>query len=286
MTILDGKAYAENSKDELKRFIKDETKDRDRMPKLVIISVGDDPASQVYVRNKERACAEVGIECEVIRFTADVKRTALVNEIDYQNHNADTDGIILQLPLPKRFTAESIIKCIAPEKDVDCLTERNLGKLYNLGFCTNQPCTPHAVMSLLWHYNIKARGKHVVILGRSNLVGRPLAVIMSSPLVDATVTLCHSQTQNLPELCRQADILISAIGKPRFVTADMVKPEAVVIDVGINRDENGKLCGDVDFENVAPLASYITPVPGGVGPVTVAQLLWNTFNSYLRRIEE
>lgn len=279
--IIDGKAHVEHSNQLLKSMIQDKVKDRS--PKLVIISVGDNPASKVYMRNKAKACEKVGIECELVHFNTGVKQSALVEEIDYQNHRGDVDGIIVQLPLPEGYSTEYIINQISPQKDVDCLTEANLGKLYNVNFLTRMPCTPNAVLDLLWENNITVAGKRVVILGRSNLVGKPLAVIMSSRFVDATVTLCHSQTENLADICRTADILISAVGKPRFVTADMVKPGAVVIDVAINRDENGKLCGDVDFDNVAPRTSAITPVPGGVGPVTVSCLLWNTYNAYLQR---
>lgn len=281
MMLIDGKAHAKHSNLLLKSMMQDKVKGRS--PKLVIISVGENPASKVYMRNKAKACEEVGIECEIVHFNAGINQYALIDEIKYQNIRGDVDGIIVQLPLPEGFQTEYIINQITPPKDVDCLTEANLGKLYNVNFFTRMPCTPNAVMDLLWENDIPIQGKHVVILGRSNLVGKPLAVIMSSGFVDATVTLCHSQTKNLAEICRTADILISAVGKPKLVTADMVKPGAVVIDVAINRGEDGKLYGDVDFENVAPLTSAITPVPGGVGPVTVNCLLWNTFNAYLAR---
>ena len=281
MKIIDGKAHAERSNELLKSMI--QFKAKSRSPKLVIVSVGENPASKVYMRNKAKACEEMGIDCELVHFNAGIKQSALVEEIKYQNIRGDVDDIIVQLPLPEGYQTEYIINHIAPQKDVDCLTEANLGKLFNVNFFSRMPCTPNAVMDLLWENDIPIQGKHVVILGRSNLVGKPLATIMSSRFVDATVTLCHSQTKNLAEICRTADILISAVGKPRLVTADMVKPGAVVIDVAINRGEDGKLCGDVDFENVAPLASAITPVPGGVGPVTVNCLLWNTFNAYLAR---
>lgn len=281
MRLIDGKAHAEHSNQLLKSMMQDKVKGRS--PKLVIVSVGENPASKVYMRNKAKACEEVGIECELVHFNAGVKQSALVEEIKYQNIRGDVDGIIVQLPLPEGYQTEYVINQITPQKDVDCLTETNLGKLFNVNFFTRMPCTPNAVMDLLWENNIPVAGKRVVILGRSNLVGKPLVTIMSSRFVDATVTLCHSQTENLADICRSADILISAVGKPRFVTADMVKPGAVVIDVAINRDENGKLCGDVDFDNVAPLTSAITPVPGGVGPVTVSCLLWNTYNAYLAR---
>lgn len=249
-------------------------------PGLAVILVGDDPASAVYVRNKKKACAEVGIESFEYRLDASTTNEQLLELIDELNARADVDGILCQLPLPKHLDEAAVIDRISPEKDVDCFHKINVGKtmLGEKGFL---PCTPAGVMELLKYYEIPIEGKECVIVGRSNIVGKPQALLMLRE--NATVTVCHSRTKELDKICKRADILVAAIGKAKFITADMVKDEAVVVDVGMNRDENGKLCGDVDFEGVEAKASYITPVPGGVGPMTITMLLENTLTAAKQR---
>ena len=263
--ILDGKKLADEM---LNDFQSRETKKKD----LVIISIGDDPASAVYVRNKIRACNKCGIIALHINLPDSVSKGKVLDLIDEFNDDPFTGGIILQLPIPKHFDAQHLINRISPEKDVDGLSFASQSSLYT-GLPGHRPCTAEGVIKLIDFYNIETKGKHVVIVGRSDLVGRPLSVWLSNKTRNATVTLCNSYTTNLKDICKQADILISAVGFPKLISADMVKKGAVVIDVGINRDENGKLCGDVDFENVKEVASAITPVPGGVGPLTVAMLI-------------
>ena len=266
-TILDGKKHDDEILDGFRR--------RERKKKdLVIISIGDDPASAVYVRNKIRACSKCGITSLHITLPDNVSEGRVSDIINEFNNNPFTGGIILQLPIPKNLNAQLLINRISPEKDVDGLSLDNMGNLYT-GMAGHRPCTAKGIIKLIDYYNIETKGKHVVIIGRSDLVGKPLSVWLSSKLRNATVTLCNSYTPNLKDICKQADILISAVGLPKLVTADMVKKDAVVIDVGINRDENGKLCGDVDFASVKDVASAITPVPGGVGPMTVAMLIDN-----------
>lgn len=239
---------------------------------LVIISIGNDPASEVYVRNKIRACAKCNTVSHHINLPANVLESKVLSIIDRFNEDPSVGGIILQLPIPNHLNALYLINRVKPEKDVDGLSLANMGALYT-GMPGHRPCTAEGVIRLIDSYNIETRGKHVVIIGRSDLVGRPLAVLLSDKHRNATVTLCNSCTHNLKEICKQADILISAVGFPKLITADMVKEDAFVIDVGINRDENGKLCGDVDFGIVKEIAYGITPVPGGVGPLTVATLI-------------
>lgn len=263
--ILDGKKLADEM---LNDFQSRETKKKD----LVIISIGDDPASAVYVRNKIRACNKCGIIALHINLPDSVSEGKVLDLIDEFNDDPFTGGIILQLPIPKHFDAQYLINRISPNKDVDGLSFTSQSSLYT-GLPGHRPCTAKGVMKLIEHYGIETKGKHVVIVGRSDLVGRPLSVWLSNKTRNATVTLCNSYTTNLKDICKQADILISAVGFPKLISADMVKKGATVIDVGINRDENGKLCGDVDFENVKEVASAITPVPGGVGPLTVAMLI-------------
>lgn len=241
---------------------------------LAIISIGSDPASEVYVRNKIRACAKCNITSRHICFPENVREEVVSEAIRKLNQDYYVGGIILQMPVPEHLNAMFLINQICPEKDVDGLSIANRGSLYT-GMPGKFPCTALGVMKLIDYYGIETKGKHAVIIGRSELVGRPLSVWLSQKTRNATVTLCNSYTQNLKEICLQADILISAVGSPNLVTVDMVKPGAVVIDVGINRDENNKLCGDVDFDNVKEVASAITPVPGGVGPMTVAMLINN-----------
>lgn len=270
MKIIDGKALAAKIRAELKDKIKKSGKEVG----LAVIIVGDDPASCVYVRNKTKACEETGIRSDTYALPATVSQAELEALIARLGKDDRVHGILLQLPLPERLNAEAALGKIPPEKDVDGFSAGNLGKLV-LSKETIAACTPLGIMKMLESAGISPRGKHAVVLGRSETVGKPMALLLLN--ADATVTICHSRTTNLKDICREADILISAVGKPKFVTEDMVKEGAVVIDVGINRNEAGKLCGDVDFEKVAPKTSWITPVPGGVGPMTIAMLLCNTF---------
>ena len=282
MLILDGKSTAAETRAALREEIASLLPRAGRAPGLAVILAGDDPASQVYVRNKEKAALEVGMNARTVRLPASVSQNELEDVIAGLNAERDVDGILLQLPLPRGLDADACISRISPEKDVDGLTPHNQG-LLALGRPGLQPCTPAGVMRLLDRYGISTSGKKAVVVGRSSLVGRPLALLLGSKGRDATVTMCHSRTANLAEECRSADILCTALGNPRFIGADMVKPGAVVIDVGINRIEEGgkaRLCGDVDFEPCAQKASYITPVPGGVGPMTIAMLMENTFRAW------
>jgi methylenetetrahydrofolate dehydrogenase (NADP+)/methenyltetrahydrofolate cyclohydrolase len=283
MILLDGKATAAALREELKKDV-DALKDRaGRAPGLAVILVGDDPASQVYVRNKERACADAGIRSEAFRISAQTTQQELEERIVALNAREDIDGILLQLPLPAGLDSQRCLELIDPAKDVDGFHPVNMGKL-TLGLPGFRPCTPAGVMTLLERYNLSPAGKKAVVLGRSNIVGKPLALMLgaSGPFANATVTVCHSRTPDLAQQCREADFLFVAIGRANFVTADMVKPGAVVVDVGINRTENG-LAGDVDIGPVSKVASAITPVPGGIGPMTIAQLLVNTVASWKKR---
>ena len=269
MKIIDGKALAARVRARLKEQIEKSGKEVG----LAVVLVGGDPASRIYVRNKEKACAEVGIRSYTYELPENVTQTELEGLLSALGGDARVHGILLQLPLPPGLDARAALGRIPERKDVDGFSAGNLGKLV-LGEAPIAACTPLGVMKLLESEGISPAGKHAVILGRSETVGKPLALLLLN--ADATVTVCHSKTNRLKEICRQADILVSAVGRPKFVTADMVKEGAVVIDVGINRDENGKLCGDVDFAAVEPVAGWITPVPGGVGPMTIAMLLKNT----------
>ena len=273
MILIDGKQTARDIRAELKAQVEAAVSAGRRAPGLAVILVGEDPASQVYVRNKERACAEAGILSFPYRLPADTTQEALLALIAELNGRDDVDGILLQLPLPKHIDERAVLRRIPPKKDVDGFCAENVGNLA-MNRETIVACTPFGVMKMLEEYGIDPRGKSAVVLGRSNIVGKPMAMLLVN--ADATVTVCHSKTKNLKEVCAAADILVVAIGRAKFVTADMVKEGAVVIDVGMDRDENGKLCGDVDFENVKDKASYITPVPGGVGPMTITMLLYNT----------
>ncbi len=269
MKIIDGKALAARLRTELKEKIAAQEK----TVGLAVVIVGNDPASQIYVRNKVKACAEVGIRSYTYELPETTPQTKLEELLDELANDEKVNGILLQLPLPKGFDAESAMSHIPVEKDVDGFSAENLG-LLTLHKETVVACTPLGVMELLKNEGIELKGKRAVVLGRSDTVGKPMAMLLLN--ADATVTVCHSKTENIKEICRDADILISAVGKAKFVTEDMVKEGAVVIDVGMNRDENGKLCGDVDFENVKEKTSYITPVPGGVGPMTITMLMRNT----------
>jgi len=273
MRIIDGKAIASELRAELKEKIA-QSEDR---PGLAVVIVGNDPASQIYVRNKVKACADLGIRSYTYELPAEVSQTALESLLDSLAVDKQVDGILLQLPLPKHLNAEAASSHVPFEKDVDGFSAKNLGLLVQ-----NKEevaaCTPLGVMKLLEREGIDLAGKHAVVLGRSETVGKPMAMLLLN--ANATVTVCHSKTADIKTICRQADILISAVGKVGFVTADMVKDGAVVIDVGINRDVNGKLCGDVDFDNVKEKTSYITPVPGGVGPMTITMLMYNTYTRF------
>ena len=245
-------------------------------PGLAVVLVGDDPASRTYVRNKHKDCEETGIYSEAHHLPDSTSQKDLMALIEKLNSRADIDGILVQLPLPKGLDEKEVINAIAPDKDVDAFHPENVGHIM-IGDYTFLPCTPAGVMEMLHHEQISVEGKRCVVVGRSNIVGKPMAMLLLHE--NGTVTICHSHTQKLKEICREADILVAAVGKPKFITADMVKPGAVVIDVGMDRDENGKLCGDVDYAAVEPIVSRITPVPGGVGPMTRAMLLKNTLTA-------
>lgn len=271
MEILDGKKVSAKVREDLKLEV-DNLKKEGIKPKLAVIMVGNDLASKVYVRNKNKACEEIGIEYEEFLLGEETTMEELLNVIDNLNKNQHIDGILLQSPIPKHLDINKAFRAILPEKDVDGFHPINAGKL-SIGEKCFVPCTPHGVVKIIEEYNIETEGKNVVIVGRSNIVGKPLIQCMLQK--NATVTVCHSKTRNLEEFTKKADILIVAIGKQKFITENMVKEGAVVIDIGINRNEEGKLVGDVDFDNVSKKASYITPVPGGVGPMTVAMLMEN-----------
>lgn len=280
MTVLiEGKELAKKIRSNLKIEC-EELKNNGIKLKLAVIMVGDDPASKVYVRNKSRACEDVGIEYEEYLLDSNISQKELIDLIEKLNQDDTVNGILLQSPIPSNLDINEAFKTIAPEKDVDGFNAVNVGKLV-LGQDTFVSCTPYGIMKMFEEYNIDLTGKNVVILGRSNIVGKPLIHCCLNK--NATVTTCHSKTQNIKEIASKADILISAIGKAHFVTEDMVKENAVVIDVGINRLEDGKITGDVDFENVKGKASYITPVPGGVGPMTIAMLMNNVIKATKRQ---
>ena len=273
--IIDGKELAKKTRQNLKIEC-DELKSKGITPKLAVIMVGDNPASKVYVRNKSKACQEVGVEYEEYLLDSNITQKELIDLIKKLNNDKNINGILLQSPIPKHLDINEAFRTIDYHKDVDGFHPMNVGKL-TLGQDTFVSCTPYGVMRMFEEYNIDLCGKNVVILGRSNIVGKPLTQCCLNK--NATITVCHSKTQNTKKLTKEADIVISAIGKPKFITEDMIKEGAIVIDVGINRDENGKIVGDVDFENVKQKASYITPVPGGVGPMTIAMLLNNVIKA-------
>ena len=277
--IIDGKELAKKIRANLKIEC-EELKNKQINPKLAVIMVGDDLASKVYVRNKSKACEDVGIEYKEYLLSSNTKQKELIELIEKLNQDKRINGILLQSPIPANLDINEAFRTISPQKDVDGFNPVNVGKLV-LNQDTFLSCTPYGIMKMFEKYNIDLTGKNVVILGRSNIVGKPLMHCCLNK--NATVTVCHSKTQNLAQKAKEADILISAIGKAQFVTADMVKENAVVIDVGINRLENGKITGDVDFENVKEKASYITPVQGGVGPMTIAMLMNNVIKATKRQ---
>ena len=272
MQIINGKEISASIRAE----IKEETEKMGVRPGLAVILVGNDPASQVYVRNKNKACEEVGFYSEMYTLPEETSMEQLLGLIEQLNESPQIHGILVQLPLPKHLDEEKVILAIDPRKDVDAFHPVNVGKIM-IGNHAFLPCTPAGVMELLDRSGIDVSGKDCVVIGRSNIVGKPQAMLLLHK--NATVTICHSRTKDLAEVCSRADVLVSAVGRAGFVTADMVKEGAVVIDVGINRNAEGKLCGDVDFDNVAPKTSFITPVPGGVGPMTITMLMKNTLTA-------
>lgn len=290
MELLDGKKAAQAIKDELKIDVAQLAAEGKKIPHLAAILVGTNGASETYVGAKVKACEEVGFKSTLIRFEESISEMKLLEKIQELNTDPDIDGILVQLPLPKHISDEEVINAIDPDKDVDGFHPVNAGKMMQ-GAEAFVPATPHGIMLLLQHYKIDTKGKHAVVVGRSNIVGRPMSILLSSNTNpgNCTVTVCHSQTKDIRSICLQADIIVAAIGKPEFVTADMVKEGAVVIDVGITRVEDDtrksgfKLKGDVAFDTVAPKCSWITPVPGGVGPMTIAALMKNTYHSCVLR---
>ena len=309
MTLLDGKHIASLIRAELKQQVDQLLAQGHRAPKLAVVIVGHNPASETYVNNKIKACAEVGIQAEKVALEADITEADLLQEVQRLNQDPSVDGFIVQLPLPEHINETTILSAIDYRKDVDGLTPENVGRTVQ-GLPSLVSATPKGIRELLARYNIPTAGRHVVVIGRSNIVGKPVAMLLmqkpylslpgmsAASLGDATVTICHSKTQDLAAICRTADIIIVAAGSPKLLTADMVKPGATIIDVGINRvmdegmsglgDERKKgyrLVGDVDFDAVAPKAAYITPVPGGVGPMTIVSLLQNTLQAYELRIK-
>ena len=270
--IIDGKAISAAVKDQVRAEI-----ERDKIKAgLAVVIVGDDPASRVYVNNKKKACELCGIQSFEYALPAETTQEQLLELVDTLNKDRKVNGILVQLPLPKHLDEKAVIEHISPLKDVDAFHETNVGKIM-IGNYSFLPCTPAGCMELIHSTGIEVAGKECVVVGRSNIVGKPMAMLLLHE--NGTVTICHSKTKNLAEVCRRADILVAAVGRPNFVTADMVKDGAVVIDVGINRLENGKLCGDVKFDEVSEKAGYITPVPGGVGPMTIAMLMKNTLTA-------
>ena len=273
MQIIDGKAVSLAVKTE----VRDAIAKAGIEPCLAVILVGNDPASRVYVNNKKKACAFCGIRSLEYALPEETTQEELLSLIDKLNRDPAVNGILCQLPVPKQISEKEVIAKINPKKDVDCFHNENVGRLWTDSYRI-LPCTPAGVIALLDHYGIDPEGKHCVIVGRSNIVGKPMAALMLAR--NATVTVCHSRTADLKAQCLQADILVAAVGKAKFITADMVKEGVVVLDVGINRNDDGKLCGDVDFDNVKDKASWITPVPGGCGPMTIAVLMQNTLTAY------
>ncbi|HRO09466.1 MAG TPA: bifunctional methylenetetrahydrofolate dehydrogenase/methenyltetrahydrofolate cyclohydrolase FolD [Saprospiraceae bacterium] len=291
MKLIDGRAVAEEIKSSLKIELFELTQNNQRIPTLAAILVGDNPASKAYVNNKVKTCKEIGFNSLLVKLPSDISEADLLKEVERLNNNAEVDGFIVQLPLPKHIDEVKVTLAIDPKKDVDGFHPINFGRMAQ-GLPCYLPATPYGITLLLKRYNIETAGKHVVVVGRSNIVGTPISILLSrkTEVGDATVTLAHSRTKNLHEITLQADILIAAIGIPGFITEDMVKEGAVVVDVGINRvedDENtgkSKLVGDVDFDGIKNKSSYITPVPGGVGPMTVMGLIMNTLKAAKKEI--
>lgn len=277
MTIIDGKHVAETMREELKKRVS-EAKEKGRTVRLAVVIAGNDPASEIYVKNKSKACADVGIASDTVRLPGTVTQEELEKTILSLVEDETVDGVLLQLPLPAHLNERKALALIPARKDVDGFSAENVGMLTLSLRDGNRSCTPHGIIALLDYYKIPIAGKHAVVVGRSNIVGKPMSLMLLSR--DATVTICHSKTENLAKYTKDADILVVAVGKANLITGDMVKNGVVVVDAGMNR-ENGKLCGDVDFPSVSEKASYITPVPGGVGPMTITMLLYNTVKAAL-----
>lgn len=275
-TIISGKVVSAEVREKIKKETAELIESAGIHPGLAVILVGNDPASQVYVRNKQLACEEMGFNAFEYKLSENTTQEQLLDLISVLNKDPKVHGILVQLPLPDHLDEKSVLYSIVPEKDVDAFHPLNVGKIM-IGSYSFLPCTPAGVMELLDWAGVEIAGKNCVVIGRSNIVGKPMSMLLLHR--SGTVTICHSKTKNLKEVCSQADILVAAVGRPKFVTADMVKEGAVVIDVGINRDENNKLCGDVDYAEVEPKASFITPVPGGVGPMTITMLMKNTLRA-------
>ena len=290
MEILDGKKVSQAIKGQLKIDVAQLFTEGKKVPHLAAILVGNDGASETYVASKVKSCEEVGFKSTLIRFETDISEHLLLEKIHELNQDPDVDGILVQLPLPKDISDENVINTIDPDKDVDGFHPVSVGRMVQ-GLPTFIPATPHGIMLMLEHYKINTAGLHAVVIGRSNIVGRPMSILLSENKNpgNCTVTLCHSKTKNIAELCRTADIIVAALGRPGFVTADWIKEGAIVIDVGISRVADAtkksgfRIKGDVDYENVAPKCSWITPVPGGVGPMTIAALLNNTYRSCMMK---
>lgn len=291
MKLLDGKLVSQAVKDDLKTKTSQLREKGGKIPHLAAILVGNNGASETYVASKVKSCEEIGFRSTLIRLEQQISEEELLQQIKQLNNDADIDGILVQLPLPKHISEQKVIDTIAAEKDVDGFHPVSVGRMVQ-GLPSFLPATPYGILLLLEHYNIETKGKHAVVIGRSNIVGRPISILLNRNAYpgNCTVTVCHSHTPNLKDICLQGDIIIAALGKPEFLTADMVKEGAVVVDVGITRvkDDTKKsgfaIKGDVAFNEVAPKSSYITPVPGGVGPMTIAALLMNTFNSASRSV--
>ena len=281
--IINGKYVSETLRTDIREEVNSLKQEFGITPGLAVILVGEDPASAVYVRNKHKACADVGINSIQIMLPESTTEEELLAKIEELNNDDTVDGILVQLPLPKHISEDKVINSISPKKDVDAFHPENVGKI-TLGKYDFLPCTPAGIMELLKFYNVDINGKECVVLGRSNLVGKPMALLLLAK--NGTVTVCHSRTKDLNSAISRADILVVAIGKPKFVSGENIKPGAIVIDVGINRTSDGKLCGDVDFESAEKVASMITPVPGGVGPMTITMLLKNTLTAAKNRIKK
>lgn len=276
-TILDGKKL----RDKILSGLEQKIRTFENKPKLVVILVGDNPASQIYVNNKKRCAEKIGIISEVINYSSDIEETTLINKIHELNNDKSVSAILVQLPLPEHISKTNVIEAISPEKDVDGFTSYNYGKLFSGEIPNVYPCTPKGILLLLDEYGIKIEGKHAVVIGRSKIVGRPMSQMLLQR--NATVTICHSYTKDLKSITKTADILISGVGK-NIIKGEMLKPDCVVVDVGIFKDDSGKLHGDVDFEASSKIASYISPVPGGVGPMTIASLMLNTVELFEKNL--
>lgn len=282
MQIIDGKLVAKSIREDLKAKIAEATEKYGKKFKLTVVIAGNNPASEIYVRNKGKACDEVGIISETVALPENISQNELEEVVSSKVKDDSVDGILVQLPLPEGLDEKRVLKLIPPEKDVDGFSDSNIGRLAMFSDDALYACTPHGIMKLLEYYKIPLCGKHAVVIGRSNIVGKPMALMLLKE--SCTVTICHSKTENLKDITKTADILVCAVGKKHLVTENMVKSGAVVIDAGINR-EDGKIYGDVDFDNVSKKASFITPVPGGVGPMTITMLLYNTYIAGMRKLK-